>query len=89
MSVDEKILDRCMSNILDHISAGRLKKTGIEKLEDVFDRRWLIEWFKQGCPVMKDSYYYKKQKLAKIAYESILEEEEFLVVLDESDCLER
>ncbi len=85
MTVDEKILDKCISNIIDCISKKWLEQTGIEKIDDVFDRKWLIEWFKHGCPVHQESFYFKTQKIAKIAFEDILSKEEFLVLLDQSD----
>ena len=85
MKINEKIFDRCISNILDCISARRLEELGIKNLDEVFNRRWLIDWFKHGCPVNKKSHYCRRQFLAKQAFSEILEEKNFLICLDKND----
>ncbi len=56
MNVDEKVFDRCLGNILDCISDHKLQELGIESIDELFDREWLVEWFKHGCPTNKKSH---------------------------------
>ena len=85
MNINEKVFDRCLANVLDCVTDHKLQELGIESLYDVFNREWLVDWFKHGCPVNKKSYHYKQQLLAKQAFSEILKERDFLIFLDEDD----
>ena len=85
MKVKEDIFDRCLANILDCVSDHKLQELGIENLYEVYDRDWLLNWFKHGCPVNKNSYYYSRQLLAKQAFSDIMKDRKFNIYLDDED----
>ena len=88
MKPNEEIFDRCLANILDCVSDYKLQELGVESLYEIYDRTWLLNWFKHGCPVNKNSYYYNRQFLAKQTFSDILKGEKFDIYLDETDLEE-
>ena len=85
MGVKERVFDRCLANILDCVTDHKLQELGIESLYEVYNRDWLLNWFKHGCPVNKNSYYYNQQLLAKQLFSDVLNDREFNIYLDDDD----
>ena len=71
-------LDRLIEMTFEAIALPRLQESKLNSLDDIFDKSWLREWLKHGCPVEKNSHYVKQQELAKEVFADILQEREFV-----------